>query len=80
MIYRFRAECFRDVAELIESLESYTITLQREKEPDVEVELQTSLDMEALRDLMRQIEDSHVMIQTLTLKEQYTGERNYDLG
>jgi len=56
------------------------ITILRDlRYPDVEVEIEVDLSLKELRDIMRQIVDSHVMVQTVAQNDEYTGERNYDL-
>jgi inosine/xanthosine triphosphate pyrophosphatase family protein len=81
--FKFRAECEHDVKELqqlvsfdIESISVVPISVF----PDVEVTLtMDSIYLEQLRDYMRLIDDSHVMIQTLATEPEYTGKRNYDI-
>ncbi|MER2996150.1 hypothetical protein [Pontibacter populi] len=81
--FKFRAECENDVRELqllisfdIESISVVPISVF----PDVEVTLiMENIYLEQLRDYMRLINDSHVMIQTLATETEYTGERNYDI-
>jgi hypothetical protein len=81
-VYRFRAECEHDVDELRRLLgakfERITIT-NSPPFPDVEVELKIGLSLEDLRDVMRRVDDGHVMIQTVAQSEEYTGERDYKL-
>lgn len=80
--YRFRAECQRDVDELrrLLGLKFDRITIVNSPPfPDVEVELKVELSLEQLRDIMRRVVDGHVMVQTVALYDEYTGERNYDL-
>ena len=36
------------------------------------------MSINELKDLMRKVEDGHVMVQTVALEEKYTGERNID--
>jgi hypothetical protein len=80
--YRFRAKCQRDVNELCRLLttEPYTITTQLTAGfTDVEAELVIGLSLEQLRDVIRQVEDGHVMVQTVARRQDYSGQRNYDL-
>jgi hypothetical protein len=80
--YRFRAECQSDVNDLCRLLkaEPHTISTQLTAGfPDVEAELVIGLSLEQLHELMRQVEDGHVMVQTVAPREAYTGKRNYDL-
>ncbi len=80
--YRFRAECQVDVDELRRligtKLDRITI-VNTAPYPDVEVEIETSFSLDELRNLMRQVLDGHVMVQTVAPITEYTGERNYEL-
>jgi hypothetical protein len=80
--FRFRAECEHDVNELRRLLgvnqNKFTI-MNTPPFPDVEVELVIALSLEELRDVMRQVDDGHVMVQTVAQSRDYTGERNYQL-
>lgn len=68
--FSFRAECEHDVAQFKTACESAGITLSLDQHPDgdfpdVEVELEASVSLELLRNVMRGMVDSHVMLQTL---------------
>jgi hypothetical protein len=80
-VYRFRAECALDVLALREILGAvprrFTIAYLHPRLPDVEVELEIGLSLKQLRDVMRQVDDGHVMVQTVARSEAYTGERYY---
>lgn len=81
-IYRFRAECQADI-DALKSLvgghfDKITI-INSPPFPDVEVELETEFSLENLRAVMRRVVDGHVMVQTVALRDDYTGERDYDL-
>jgi len=82
--YRFRAECLQDVIEFIYGsireigFKKYVLT-QKTPFPDVEVELEADMEIEDLRDELRRVPDGHVMVQTLSLKEDYTGKRDFSL-
>jgi len=85
MEYKFRAECQEDVLDLLILLPSGNIVDHDfdpfdEASPDVEVEIElknTTLD--ELREIMTEVIDGHVMVQTVMPIEEYTGERNYEL-
>lgn len=69
-VYSFRAELPQDVGKLLYALSKRNIFFKYSKQgtshlPDVYVELRTNATIEALRDTLRTIEDSHVMLQTL---------------
>jgi CHAT domain len=80
--YKFRAECQPDVDELRQMLgikiDKVTI-VNTSPFPDVEVEIETRLSLESLRNAMRQVVGGHVMVQTVAHAGEYTGERNYEL-
>jgi hypothetical protein len=81
-VYRFRAECQHDVDELRCLLEAKfkRITITNEPPfPDVEVELEIGLSLEELRNEMRRVVDGHVMVQTVARREEYTGNRVYEV-
>lgn len=81
--YKFRAETASDVYRLGEILgfrvEAMSLRRPKADFADVEVELETWLTLEQLRDTMRRVKDGHVMLQTVQLPESYTGERDYTL-
>ncbi|MDF5738654.1 MULTISPECIES: protein kinase domain-containing protein [unclassified Nostoc] len=79
--YKFRSECEHDVDSLRQLLGKDAVSISKTIRmfPDTEVEIVTNLGLEALRDKMREVEDGHVMVQTLSHKADYTGERNYDI-
>jgi hypothetical protein len=84
--YKFRAECQSDVEALKANLQNFGTfhlsTTQMQIDgipiPDVEAELELNSDIDRVLNAMRSIPDSHVMIQTLEIAENYTGERDYD--
>lgn len=84
--FSFRAECPADVLEFERACALAKITTSLAKlpdgtYPDVEVELETPVAIDALRAVMRSIVDGHVMLQTLRecrLKDNSL-ERDYDL-
>jgi len=81
-VYKLRAECEHDVNEFRRILryDFYSLTKTIHPYlPDTIVEIATSLALQELQDIIRQIPDGHVMLQTIALKENYTGERDYDL-
>ncbi|MEA5600069.1 protein kinase domain-containing protein [Nostoc sp. UHCC 0252] len=79
--YKFKSECEHDVDSLRQLLGREMVSISKTIKifPDTEVEIVTTLELEALRDKMRQVEDGHVMVQTLLHKADYTGERNFDI-
>lgn len=85
--YSFRAECLDDViafdtACAREKIRTSIVKHRDDAFPDVQVELETSVGLDALRDVMRGVADGHVMLQTLRkcrLKNNSL-ERNYELA
>ena len=91
---RFRAETLSDVlgllqlpdgdsAKMFQNMRQITITPATidgapGNLPDVDVELETKMSLEGVREMMRKVRDGHVMVQSLNYAEDYTGERNYD--
>ncbi len=77
--YRFRAECRVDITKLQNRLPNLRYNLSIVPHAgvgDCEATLEIALPLEELRDVMRKVVDGHVMVQTLALTENYTGERN----
>ncbi|MBV6624652.1 MAG: hypothetical protein KI793_17235 [Rivularia sp. (in: Bacteria)] len=80
--YKFRAECGHDVDELIKILSPHIHKITKTKDidfPDMYVEMSTDLSLEEIQAAMRKVEDGHVMLQTVELKYDYTGNRKYFL-
>ena len=79
--FKFRAECETDVNKLrkIMGRRCHKTVKEIGCFPDTEVDLYTTMSLDDLRNEMRKITDGHVMLQTVALAEDYTGERNYEL-
>lgn len=83
--YKFRAEAEADAIKFFEMLPSGLPTMKVEmldpekRFPDVVITFQCNLELHELRAMMRTIEDSHVMLQTIAPADQYTGKRNYEI-
>ena len=86
--FSFRAECQADVnCFLQESLNSnikITVTktvTDKDEFPDVEIEFESETQLEDLIEVMRKVQDGHVMYQTLRQVplEQNNLQRNYNL-
>lgn len=74
--YKFRAECSIDVERLENVIPSkFNVNLIKQGFPDVEVEFDSYLSLSEIIDLMKTIEDGHVMYETVKPIEQYTGQR-----
>lgn len=84
--FSFRAECPADVIEFERAcaLAKITTSLAQRPDgtyPDVEVELESPVSIDVLRNVMRGVVEGHVMLQTLRecrLKDNSL-ERDYDL-
>ncbi len=79
--YKFRAECWVDYLSLLAHLPVYpyrqwTYPLL-ESAPDIVITMEIDASFDEIIEALRDVEDSHVMIQTLELEENYTGERDY---
>jgi hypothetical protein len=81
-IFKLRAECLQDIFLFIEALQykanNFKI-INIEQYPDKELEFETNIQFGAIIEILRSIPDGHVMVQTLSLIEDYTGKRNYFL-
>lgn len=75
--YKLRAEClhdwyhFRLKAETDNSSIKYNLPL-----PDIEVEFDSKLSLNEIREIMNTVEYSHVMKETIAHLKEYTGQRN----
>jgi len=80
-IYRLRAESLTEVEELKKRLPGTRIEIMTYWDvPDVEIRFQSKLTLVDLIILMKTIEESNVMIETLAFAEEYTGDRDYGLS
>jgi hypothetical protein len=80
-VYRWRSECAADDAEVLKRIPSGELikfeSQPQNLAPDTLSEITVkSLTLEELRNIMRQVPDGHVMVQTVQPKHLYTGERN----
>ena len=82
-IYRFRAECSVDFDELYRTIwrkvKYATITIEPPF-PDVEVEIETDMSLDDLRDELRAVPDGHVMLESSATSNEYTGDRDISLS
>jgi len=82
MNYKLRAESTTDVVNFIKTAHELLINFKLESAPltpDVYFEFETDLSLDEIILILKEIEDSHVMYQTLNTLESFTGLRNYDL-
>lgn len=75
--FKLRAECFQDMLILIDKLSKslYGFRIDRDFLPDVEFEFITNLTSDEILTILSKQVDSHVMMDTLKLIEEYTGKR-----
>lgn len=69
-IYSFRAECFHDVQQFLNATSTTgtttaTIVKPDEVFPDHDIEIQSTQSLEELREIMCDLFDGHIMVQTL---------------
>jgi hypothetical protein len=75
--YKMRAECAADLGRFLAQVTVNTFAAERfENFPDMEASFTSPLTLEQIRMLIAQIEDGHVMLETVSLAKDYTGERN----
>jgi hypothetical protein len=79
--FKFRAECELDVNRLRKQMGTKCLKIVMEigQFPDTLVDFYTTMSLEELRNEIRSIEDGLVMLQTIALEKDYTGERDYEL-
>ena len=80
--YKFRSECRRDAELFFATLEEFTasrsLTSLNFAELEGEFVLATQLSPQDLLWAACQVPDGHVLVQTLEVERNYTGERDYD--
>ncbi|MCW5549165.1 MAG: hypothetical protein KIT44_09395 [Opitutaceae bacterium] len=82
--FRFRADSFHDVTDLLIELPAGEMThlIRVETAPRQDCFCQITLktlSLDQLRDLMRRVLDGQVMLQTVQPWQSYTGKRDYNL-
>ena len=78
--YKLRAEGGHDIELFIYGFlgQLHSFKMMRiEGFPDVEFEFETTASIPKIRSVLKTIPDSHVMLDTVALHQQYTGERTY---
>lgn len=81
MLYKLRAECSHDIALFIQKAHTEFTEFKMVKKtgfPDVEFEFMTALELDEIELILEEIQDSHVMCQTVKPLDEYDGERNYN--
>lgn len=85
--YKFRAECSTDVIHFFRAMADKTFDsvhiksqeLEGNRIPDVDVVFKSSNSLAKLIQAAKQIDDFHVIAQTIRPISKYTGERNYNI-
>ena len=77
--FKFRAECLRDVEELLRQINhsGMEVNIKFFHVPDVEVTLLTNLTLDSIIQEAREIDDCHVIVETIQQVQDYTGERDW---
>lgn len=84
MTYKFRAECRHDVILLMVNTnvlakDEWYLKRMDPATPDVEVTFDSDLSLEEIIKEMKEFQDTHVMIETVALANEYTGIRKLRL-
>jgi hypothetical protein len=80
MRFKLRAECAHDIALLQQALGARATAwrvVRAEDVPDVRVEFESDMALEAIERTASAIEDGHVMAETVAEASRYTGIRAY---
>ena len=89
--YKCRAECSADIDKVKKEMENHSVTFLTTKFehatipglpfplPDCEWVFSSPNTLDDIRVIVRTIPDSHVILQTLNLEQDYTGIRNRNL-
>ena len=81
--YKLRAECSDDVMNFLNNIHSQLLSfkfLRWKNYPDCELIFTTELELDEIQMTLLDIDDAHVMAQTVQLYKNYTGKRNYELA
>ncbi len=82
-IYRLRAECLRDIETFLtinKGIKKREVIMTIDDSfPDTEMEFVSNASIEDVRNELRKVRDGHTMVQTVALKNKYTGKRDYSL-
>lgn len=76
--YKFRAECFQDVYNFLKRVPGQPqFRIERGGVfPDCEIEFRSNMTTGQLKEILNDIPNSHVMVETLALASEYTGIRD----
>lgn len=74
--FKFRSECILDVTRFLNLIEVQSVEITKAATfPDCVVILESKLKLETLVECAQCIPDGHVIVETLQLEENYTGDR-----
>lgn len=78
--YKMRAECMADLTRFLEKVpvESFSAKHMKVQDlllPDLVIEFSSPWNLDQMRPAMAPIIDGHVMLETVALASEYTGER-----
>ena len=77
--YQLRAECIEDVIDFLNTtqsvLTSFTMIKPNDNLPDVVLIFQAKINLEEIKYTLREIQNNHVMYETVEYIENYTGKR-----
>jgi len=79
--FKMRAECTHDVTVFLSRVPVVSILIERDLDlmyPDVDVTFVTNVTLDNVRRCIAGIPDGHVMLETVELESNYTGERKPD--
>lgn len=78
--YKMRAECAHDLAAFmvtvpVQSFRADKVVINGIQLPDMVAEFTSSLSLKEIKAAIADIEDGHVMLETVALQSEYTGKR-----
>ena len=75
--YKLRAECLNDFLKFKDRslVQNISIIQQNKKLPDIEVSFSSEQELSQLKNILKNMIDSHVMLETIELEINYTGVR-----
>ena len=76
--YKLRAECLADVQHLMAAIHCSDYKVKGLIVPDVELEFSSALSLDEIKAAMKDIPDSHVMLETVAAAKDYNGERTQE--
>ena len=80
--FKLRAECLEDIHNFLKFINNSHISefiISQKLNSDIELEFKSVLLLKEIIEILKNIPDSHVMVQTVSELEFYNGIRNYAL-